>query len=221
MDASEYAQGAWSCAYQLSPVDNPLSAQDFLKVIIETEDRLTGWPVWLVLSNRPDMRPRLVDGVIECSLASTSDRDFWRADPRGRMFLIRRFQEDTREIRGIEPGTKFDLTLPVWRTGECLLHAHRLAKRLGADHVDLQMRWEGLHGRELSALASSMRMLMPGRISAQDVVESRISVDAGSIPDALAELVRQLAEPLYAIFSFFQPTSELYSTELDRLRKGL
>lgn len=221
MEGSEYAQGAWSCAYQLSAVENPPSAPDFLNLIVETEDRLTGWPVWLVLRNRPDMQPHLVDGVIECSLANTSDRDFWRADPRGRMFLIRRFQEDTRELHGIEPGTTFDLTLPVWRTGECLLHAHRLAKRLGANHVDLQMRWEGLQGRELSAFASATRTLMPGRVSVQDVVETRISVNAASIPDALPELVRQLTEPLYAIFNFFRPTSELYSTELDRLRKGL
>lgn len=216
-----YDQGSWSCAYRVSPVEEPLSAAQFLNLLQEIEGHLTGWPVWLVLG-RQEMRPHLGDGgVIECSLHETSERDFWRADPRGQMYLIRCLQEDTREIGGVQPGTAFDLTLPVWRTGECVLHAHRLAGRLAASQVELQMRWDGLGGRRLAALASPMRGLMPGRTSQQNTIETRLRIDAESIPDALPELVRRLTEPLYAAFDFFQPSTELYSTELDRLRRGV
>src|SRR5579875_4138730 len=92
-----YDQGSWSCSDRVSPVEEPLSAAQFLNLLQEIEGHLTGWPVWLVLG-RQEMRPHLGDGgVIECSLHETSERDFWRADPRGQMYLIRCLQEDTRE----------------------------------------------------------------------------------------------------------------------------
>lgn len=45
------------------------------------------------------------------------------------MFLLRGYQEDSNP-NSIEPETIFDLTLPVWRVGECLLNAERLATAL-------------------------------------------------------------------------------------------
>ena len=135
--------------------------------------------------------------LIECWLEDTADADFWRADPKGLMFLIRRLQEDT-DFRNVEPGTCFDLTLPVWRTGECILHAVRLARKLEAEQLDLTMSWEGLTGRELRALASSHRMLFPGRRSTEDSVSTSVSAPIATVLDALPDLVKQLLEPLFA-----------------------
>jgi hypothetical protein len=80
------------------------------------------------------------------------------------MFLLRGYQEDTSSK--ISPGKHLDLTLPVWRTGECLLHASRLARRLGTQTVDFSMTWTGLQGRELGVALSQMRHVMPGRTCA-------------------------------------------------------
>jgi hypothetical protein len=168
------------------------------------------------------MQPQVVDSGIECWLKETPDKDFWRAEPRGRMFLIRRLQEDTREIQGVEPGKILDLTLPVWRTGECLLHAGRLASVLGADHVELRMQWRGLAGRQLTAVASPMRgRINPGRVSSDDMVQTSVRTSPADIADALPELVEQLTEPLFARFGFFQPPGDLYATELERMRRGV
>jgi hypothetical protein len=216
-----YAVGSWSCAYQVSPVADPPSATQLLSIIQQTKGHETGWPVWLILGNRPEMRPHLVGDVIECWLNLTVDQDFWRADPRGRMFLIRRLQEDTRDIQGAEPGRYFDLTLPVWRTGECLLHAGRFATQLGAEHVDLRMQWRGLAGRELATLVSPLRMLDPGRVATDNEVVTSIGTDAAAISDTLPELVRRLTEPLFARFDFFQPSTELYTSEIERMRRGV
>ncbi len=216
-----YAAGSWSCAYQISQVAEPPNVTQFLSIIQEIKGHETGWPVWLMLENRPEMRPRIVGDVIECWLDLTRDQDFWRADPRGRMFLIRRLQEDTREIHGAEPGRYFDLTLPVWRTGECLLHASRLAKRLGAELVDLRMQWRGLAGRELATLVSPMHMLEPGRMASDNEASTSISTDAAAISDALPELVRRLTEPLFARFDFAQPSAQLYASEIERMRRGI
>lgn len=216
-----YDSGSWSCTYFVSPVDDPPTLPRFRDILLEVKGTETGWPVWLALMGRPEMHPRIVGDVIECWLDKTPDADFWRADPRGRMFLIRRLQEDTREIPGVEPGQIVDLTLPVWRTGECLLHAARLANRLGATDVNLAMTWTGLEGRELTTRASPNRMVMPGRICRDNTVRTDISAEAKAIPDALPELVKRLVAPLFARFDFLEPPEELYETELARMRRGV
>jgi hypothetical protein len=221
MATDPYAVGSWSCAYRVSPVQHLPTPTKLLEILQQIRGHETGWPVWLILGSRPEMKPRLVDGVIECWLDQTQDYDFWRADPHGRMFLIRKLQEDTREIRGAPPGRYLDLTIPIWRTGECLLHASRLAASLGAETVELSMRWSGLRGRELSTLASPMRMMMPGRIADQDTVQTALQIDAAAIGDTLPELVRRLTGPMYVCFDFFEPSTEVFTTEIDRMRRGV
>ena len=215
-----YERGSWSCTYSVRPVGSPPSLKRMLEIVEETKGRETGWPVWLFLHNRLEMKPRIVNGVIECWLNETQDGDFWRADPQGRMFLVRRFQEDTREIPGVEPLRFFELTLPVWRTGECLLHASRLAPKLGADTVELSMCWKGLKDRQLSTFVSPGRFIDPGRVCHEASVRSSITSEAAAIPDTLPELVSKLTSPLFAHFDFFEPPTGLYVTELERMRHG-
>ena len=213
-----YQRGYWNCSYRVSPVEQPPSLPEFMQIIREVEGHETGWPVWLILDNRPEMRPYIKDGVIECWLQETSLLDFWRADPHGRMSLTRILQEDLEAPDRIGPGKPFALTLPVWRTGECLLHAGRLADRLGVNTVQLMMTWTGLKDRELSAVGSPNRMLMPGRICQQNEVRTSITVEALAISNTLPDLVRQLVSPLYAHFDFFDPPDEIYTTEIERMR---
>ncbi len=217
----EYAKGSWSCSYRLSPVDAPPSLVELRDLLQTVKGRETGWPVWLSLDNREGMGPRIVGEVLECWLRDTPDGDFWRADPAGRLFLIRRLQEDTREIQGIEPGTAFDLTLPIWRTGECLLHAARLADQLGARQIELSMTWAGLANRALRVVASRDRFLPGTWRCHENVVRTTISTSATSVLDTLPELVQQLTAPLYARFDFFVPPEAMYGSELTRMRTGL
>jgi len=219
-DVSEidlYQKGSWSCSYVVHPVLHPPSLSQFKRILEEVKGTETGWPPWLSLENRPGMEMKINDGLIECWLKDTADADFWRADPKGFMFLIRRLQEDT-DFPNVEPRTLFDLTLPVWRTGECMLHAVRLAGKLNAEHLDLTMAWEGLAGRELRALASPNRMLFQGRRSTDDSVSTSISTPIATVLDALPDLVKKLLDPLYARFGFYEPADELYATELHRMR---
>jgi hypothetical protein len=213
-----FQRGHWSCSYQVTPVEQPPGMAEFLQIIREVEGNETGWPAWLILDNRPEMKPYIKDGIIECWLKDTSLADFWRADPRGHMSLTRLMQEDRESSERIGPGRLFSLTLPVWRTGECLLHASRLASRLGAESVDLMMTWSGLEGRELSPVGSPDRWIMPGHICRQHEVQTSITTEAAGISDTLPELVRQLVAPLYAHFDFFEPPDEIYATETERMR---
>ncbi len=218
--SDRYATGWWSCSYSVSPVAEPPSLPALRKALFEVKGTETGWPVWLSLEGRPGMEARIVDGAIECWLRETESADFWRADPQGHMFLLRRLQEDT-DFRDAPAGSFIDLILPVWRTGECLLHAARLADRLGADTVDVAMTWHGLAGRELRALAGPGRMLMPGRVCNDSEVTASTRASATKISDTLPEIVKALVNPLYARFGFFEPTDELYTSELHRMRTGM
>lgn len=219
----QYPHGWWSCSYTVSPVESPPSLATFREILREIKGHETGWPVWLSLDTRPEMTPHVVGDVIECWLQDTEDGDFWRADPKGQMFMLRRFQEDTGEINGVEPGQVFDLTLPIWRTGECLLHASRLAARLGAESVELAMTWHGLEGRELRTVASRRLRapLFPGRICQDDEVRTIVETESAAISDALPELVKRLTEPLYAQFNFFEVKDEFYAAEITEMRSGV
>jgi hypothetical protein len=222
-EQDRYLFGWWSCSYILSPVNAPPSLPMLRRILIEVKGTETGWPVWLSLDGSPGMGATIAGDSIECWLRDVHDStDFWRASPQGRMFLLRRHQEDSdSDFPSVVPGEFLDLILPVWRTGECLLHASRLGHRLEADTVEVEMIWHGIAGRELRALAGAgRRSVMPGRICNDPEVRSRITVPLAQISDSLPEFVKELVSPLYARFDFFEPPDELYATELRRMRSG-
>ena len=157
--------------------------------------RHTGWPMFWI-PQRPEMAPREIDGVLECWLApgdSGVDRmfydaghcDFWRATPTGRMFLIRAYQEDAQET--FAPGTIFDTTLVIWRLGEALLHAARLAALLQRDKdsavtVRFRAYYNGLSGRVLKAWANPLAdLLVEGSVARSDEAIVEAVVPANDI----------------------------------------
>jgi hypothetical protein len=132
---------------------------------------------------------------------------------------LRGYQEDSpAEQPPGPPGSAFDLTLPVWRVGEVLLHAAALASRLGVeDEVTFHFRWTGLAGRRLLAWASR-RHLFDGRESHESEVEVWVAPKAADIQDRLPELVQQATRHLYEVFDFFAPSASMFHEELARMR---
>lgn len=194
--------------------------------------RHTGWPpFWL--PTRSGITPYPMDDAIECwiggdtesrpELLDPSHADFWRISPTGLAYLIRGYQEDAlgdRQGRGTyAPGKAFDLTLPVWRVGEVLLHAEQLAANLfdGAATIKFTAVYEGLAGRELVSL-NGRRVLFEGKIARQDAITLSTHVSAESIGTNLPEIVQPLLEPLYALFDFFTLPKQMVSEELGRMR---
>lgn len=223
--AQERAGRGWyAVAYTLDgELETPTPPQllDILRVARGTE---TGWPAWIVMDGAAD-RLQLYGETIESTLLGGAfdpgDFDFWRADPSGRLFLVRGYDEDGGHSRR-EPGTAIDFVLPIWRIGEALLHPARLAARLGDEHaaVDFAVVWHGLSGRSL--VASERRRFFHTRGPAQgDEVSSRIRVgDASRIPDELPEITRQLIAPLYWQFSFYEIEERVVIEELHEMRRG-
>jgi hypothetical protein len=136
------------------------------------------------------------------------------------MFLLRGYQEDS--DAGVEPGTVLDVTLPIWRIGECLLHAERLAKTImGNEPTSIAFRavWNGLQGRTLLSWATPRRIFFDSRgPSRQDSVTSERIIPTGQISETLPELVKALTKPLYESFDFYDIPSTVVREELLKMR---
>lgn len=223
-----YQYGVWTVAYQVTGDFQHPSLSQLLRLLREVEGNETGWPVWLVPS-REEIKPYPNEGVIDCLMAekSSSDgahSDYWRASPEGRLYLLRGYQDDTDAAQrlGISPGTYLDMVLPIWRVGECLLHAHRLASKLAGQSARILIRftWEGLTNRLLSNWACGERNLPEGYRCHQDAVQSETTLVVVNVPDQLPEIVKKLTEPLYEAFDFFEMPMHVIKEELKRMTRG-
>ena len=222
---SRYSLGTWSVGYLILGDFKILLLKEILALMEKVQGHETGWPPWWV-PTREELRPYAYDGVIECWLKDTSfgdsaHSDFWRASNRGLMYLLRGYEEDSTPDR-YEPGRTFDLTLPMWRIGECLLHAGRLATELAGPTASILFRvnWKGLRGRTLVSRADRMVYISIKRPSNQDSVSSEMVLMADQITNSLAEVVQRLTAPLYESFDFYSPPMQLISKETARLQKS-
>jgi hypothetical protein len=186
-----------------------------------------------LLSDR--LAPREVDGVVECWLPprdDDSDRifhnaascDFWRAAPTGRLFLLRGYDEDSQDT--IPPGSIFDVVLPVWRLGEALLHARRMAKLLArADNVinvHIRSLYTGLTGRVLRAWSNplSSNFLIGDRPSRSDEALLELKISTSEIDRNLSHCVLSLVTPLYERFGVVGLSHDGVKAELDRMQRN-
>jgi hypothetical protein len=232
---SRYSKGIWYVAYVIKGVTSSMELSEFREVLNNVRGHETGWPPWWVPS-RESIAPYPCDGLVECWLRDlrgdifgpartdafrfSGHSDFWRASPKGMMFLLRGYHEDS-ELSA-EPGTVLDVTLPIWRMGECLLHAERLAKTLkGNEATTIAFRsvWTGLTGRTLVSWATPRRLFFdPRGPSRQDSVTSERIIRSDQISETLPEIVKSLTQPLYEAFDFYDVPSTVVREELLKMR---
>ena len=193
----------------------------------------TGWPMFWV-PTRPDLAPKEVDGVLECWLRPETGRDrmlvdpahcdFWRATPTGRMSLIRGYQEDGQET--FPAGTIFDTTLVIWRLGEALLHAARLAKLLRKGlHSKIEVRlralYTGLTGRRLSAWANPLAdFLVEGAAARSDEAMLETVAAAEDIEGNLSRYLYPLIASLFERFGVSGLSANRVQAEVARLQSS-
>lgn len=148
----------------------------------------------------------------------STDSDFWRASPEGRIYTIRGYAEDASDKR--QPGAFFDVTLPVWRIAEGLLFARRLAEAYqDVDAIAIWCRFTGLNGRQLTSLDGS-RAVLEMDVSRTDEIAMEAQVTPQQVDDNLAEVIHRLLMPLYERFSFFRLPMALVEQELARMVRG-
>lgn len=229
-----FPNGSYIFAYEIVGEHKQIPLAKFPGVLQASVVRHTGWPPFWY-PTRPEISPYPVDGAVECWLGGARDSsacnqdavysDFWRIHPDGLAFIVRGYQEDSvsngRHGAAIAPGSAFDISLPVWRVGEALLHAQRLTQNLfeGPATIRFTATYDGLAGRSLTSIGNR-RHVWGGRMAHQESITLATHIDSGAISSNLPEIVHPLLAPLYALFDFFELPIALVSEELSRMRSG-
>ena len=217
--------GRYWFSYEMDGDLPPMPIPQLRELLDRSTVRHSGWPPWWV-PNRAGITPYYKDDALECWLgrdgpSDAAHSDFWRVSPLGRGFLIRGYQEDGPEIatRGIQPGTAFDVGLPIWRLGEGLLNAASLTTKLGAGDATLLFRahYEGLAGRELKSVSREL-WDEGGGVSDDDTARLETAVPVRSVSANLPEIVHPMLEPLYARFGLYRLSMDLVRGQLTKMR---
>lgn len=227
--------GRYCFAYEITGERLDVAPSHIPKVLKDSVVHHTGWPpFWYPTRN--EIEPYPIDGTVECwfprdTRTPVEERDaarsdFWRIHPNGLAFLINGFQEDGVEAQclrhdRVEPGKVFDISIPVWRVGETLLHAKNLANYLfvGPTTIRFVAIFEGLEGRSLISI-DGRRDVSVKRVAHQNDIKLDKRVDVQSIDPNLPEIVHPLLSPLYALFNFFELPMKLVADELGKMRTG-
>lgn len=229
-----FPHGWYRFDYALEGDLKDIELHRFEGILTKAVTHHTGWPVFWV-PTRADIAPKEIDGVIECWLAPADGKteralsdaahcDFWRAAPTGRMFLMRGYQEDGQET--FAPGKIFDTGLPIWRMGETLLHAARLASLLKRDEtseitVKFRAFYTGLSGRVLKAWANPLAdLLVEGSAARSDEAMLEAIIPVADIADNLATHIYPLVASLYERFGVTGLSLNRVQAEVERLLKS-
>ncbi|WP_423460304.1 hypothetical protein [Ottowia sp. VDI28] len=223
-DPAKITLGHFFFAARIVGTSRHLNERQILE-LNQSAKRYTGWPALITLHGEKT-KPRLIDGCIEAWISDQADvghADFWRIDAKnGNFFLLRGYQEDSLDpARGFgNPGTLFELTLPVWRLGEFLLRVLDLADAMYEPpyEVLVECEWEGIAGRRLFSLNG--RRHVRSYTSAEATVRTSGSFPSNGLRELLPEAVRTLMVPLYQHFEFFVPPDTLFAEELGRMTKN-
>ncbi|RVT93484.1 helix-turn-helix domain-containing protein [Sphingomonas crocodyli] len=228
-DPSRQPLGHSEQAYELNGIKAPGSTPQLRRVLAELP-KTSGWsPFWV--PTREELRPYIEDGMLECWLGRPDhDRafpdpahtDFWRIDRKGQAYLHRGYQEDGMD--NLEPGTIFDLTLPIWRTAEVLLHAANLASALGGSGettVRFHARYSGIEGRDLINWSKPRtRIYIDGRHRARSSqIDLEAYTDVEKIETELAVVIAEILTPLYERFDGYELAPDLIETEIRDMRR--
>lgn len=221
--------GFYRIDYWLEGDLKEIELPELRKILHKAELPRTGWPMFINLVKQ-GLEPQEVDGAIECwvKLGYADDIrmrydpmhcDFWRSTPPGRCFLIRGYEEDGQET--FPPASILDMTLPIWRLGEGLLHAARLAKLLKSKDAEITVHFRtlytGLSGRVLRSWARPLQggIHMVASAAKSDEVMLETTVPADRIEADLAACVYPLVASLFERFGVSKLSPDHVKGEID------
>lgn len=179
-----------------------------------------GWPLGVILEGVPECQPRpRSDGIVTQvhvgSGSSDAHYDYWALRRNGDFFIRKSLFEDLRDPTAIFFNTR------IVRNTELLMYALRLYDRLGVDRstgFEVELRYGGLSGRVLRGAAS--RPLIRVRECAEDDIETSFKGTLQEVEGNLAEVVKELTEPMLALFEFFELSDSVYQEVVEAYVEG-
>jgi hypothetical protein len=201
---------AWEIALAINPPKaEALPDRDFFATFAASNPKYTGWPIWLDARAMTDERSRPVvrAGAWEALIVALGENsahrlEFFRIDPKGNFYLRRLLQDDAVPQR-VEPGTRFDPALMIYRVSEAIAVGVAIAKGLGWSETAIlgfMFRWRKLKGRRLDTWANPIIYVPGGGPSQQDEITTFIAVPLTIALSAIPSLVESATRELFVAF---------------------
>ena len=186
---------------------------------------LSGWSPFSVSHQAPKSHEDFVEAWLgqpynsdDWNFKGPDYCDFWRASRDGKLYTIRGYDEDNKllnELHHNNPGSIFEVTLPIWRIGEGLLFASRFAETFEeVDQIAVYCHYTGLKDRCLT-----ITRYRPG-FSSTDKVELTGRITQQQLQDNLAEFLHPVLQRLYEKFNFYELPFDLVAKEVQSLRSN-
>jgi hypothetical protein len=219
--ASIERQGYMEVVAQIQPAGSWGQPQ-LLEAMRAAEIHTFGWPIGITLESRDEYRPRPTSDGIVAEVAISNDPmnrtsyDYWKLFRDGRFYTMLSLFEDERAPETIWWDTRIN------RVTEALLFLARLYRRLDAsdtDEITVRIGHGGLSGRTLAVGNRSRYMSRNGRTS-EDEVEASITATLSDLESNLPDYVKQIVQPLFMVFDFFEISDTILAEIVDGFASG-
>lgn len=179
-----------------------------------------GWPIGVVL-HVDDGRPTPdADGIvakIPSRLLQYGHFDYWALRLNGDFYLAQNLFENERDPSAIFFNTR------MVRVAEALLYCRNLYNNLGVDNgtvIHFRVRHSGIKGRNLSTSSPNRLMWPVERKSSADASECMVEFEHPLTDRDVVERTRELLNPLFILFDFFEPDESLYQDVVGNFIQG-
>ena len=195
------------------------SQVELLSAVRASQIKTFGWPIAVVLENRPEFRPRPFGDGIRADLAFTDGRasyDYWAVRKNGDFYLLQSFFEDMRDRKALFFNTR------IVRVTEALMFASKFYTALGASpdaKMSARFTHGGLAGRTLKS-AGANRLLLTSATAHEQSSETESTIVLGDIHNALVEEVQRVCVPMFMLFDFHEFSPKVYEDIVRRFEKG-
>ncbi len=180
-----------------------------------------GWPIGAVL-HVDDGRPTPdADGIVarisNHGFSGYERFDYWALRLNGDFYLAHNLFENERDPSAIFFNTR------MVRTAEALLYCRNLYNNLGVENgaaIRFRIRHSGIKGRNLST-SSPNRMMWPlERQASADASECVVEFEHPLTDRGVVEKTRELLNPLFVLFDFFEPDESIYQDVVGNFIQG-
>jgi hypothetical protein len=209
-------KGLKEIRFALSPPKVSKSQRELDEAARSSEIHTFGWPIGVYLYNVPESKPHpTTEGIV--AEIKTGSYDYWTINKAGDFYCLKSLFEDRSNAAD---HLFFDTRLV--RITETLLYCARLYSFFDVDpnkKVFFSIRYSGLENRALTA-ANSRKYLRQAYKSIENEIDTTIEFALNQIESELVELVKKIAEPLFALFDFFQLSDSVYEEIVNKFVRG-
>ena len=198
--------GLMEVRFAVEPPKPTRTSRELLDAARSSRIHTFGWPIGIILDSRDEFRPHpRADGIVtEVCITNPPhvSYDYWALRKNVDYFLLKSLFEDTQQPNFLVVNTR------IVRVAEAVLYCLRLYDALRLEpttEVSLAIRHAGLRGRSLF-----LELPMHRTNVAEDEIESMIHGSLTSIEAELPRIVKDLCDPLFALFDFYEPPLQHY-----------